>query len=201
MGLQRLQALWLCRAIRGLWPDRNPLRRRTDRLEVYLLGGLLVAATAGGPFAVRAATRDAYVTAQRARQEQLATVHQVPATLSVPASAPNGYAVGSSVLAQASWTSANGTRHSGLVPVIPGSPRGTSVSVWTDASGNLSSPPLTISEVTGQADAAEAATIIVIVVGYGAGAVAIRQLTNRRRMAAWDEDWLITAQSWNHHQS
>ncbi len=201
MGLQRLQGLWLCRAIRGLWPDRNPLRRWTDRLEVYLLGGLLVAAIAGAPFAVRTATHEAYVTALHARQVQLATVHQAPATLTTAAGAPNGYSVGTSVLAQASWTSANGMHHSGLVPVMPGSPRGTAVSVWTDASGNLTSPPLTIAEVAGQADAARAATIIVIVVAYGVGAAATRQLINRRRMAAWDEDWLVTARSWNHHQS
>jgi hypothetical protein len=201
MGLQRLQALWLCRAIRGLWPDRNPLRRRTDRLEVYLLGGLLAAAVAGTPFAVRVATHDAYLSALHTRQEQLATVHQVAAVLTAPASAPNGYSVGSSVLAQASWTSANDVHHAGLVPVVPGSPRGTSVTVWTDPSGNLASPPLTVAEVNGQADAARAAAIIVIVVAYGTGAAATRQLLNRRRMAAWDEDWLVTARSWNHHQS
>jgi len=201
MGLQRLQALWLSRAVRGLWPDRNPLRRRTDRLEVYLLGGLLVAAVAGTPFAAQAASHDAYVTALHARQAQLASLHEVAAALTVRAVQPGGYSLGTSVLTEASWTAASGGRHSGLVPVMPGSPRGTAVTVWIDGSGNLASPPLTLTEVVGQADAARAGTIIALVVTYGAGAAATRQLLNRRRMAAWDEDWLVTARVWNHHQS
>ena len=32
---------------------------------------------------------------------------------------------------------------------------------------------------------------------YIAGAAAIRQLMNRRRMAAWDADWVATAPTWN----
>jgi hypothetical protein len=201
MGLQRLQALWLCRAARGLWPDRNPLRRRTDRLEAYLLGGLLVAAVTGTPFAAQAASHDAYLVALSARQEQLATLHEVAAALTEPASSPGGYSLGSSVLAEASWTAAGGARHSGLVPVVPGSPRGTAVTVWIDGNGNLASPPLTLAEVVGQAGAARAGTIIALIVAYGAGAAATRQLLNRRRMAAWDEDWQVTARTWNHHQS
>jgi hypothetical protein len=197
MGLQRLQALWLCRAVRGLWPDRNPLRRRTDRLEVYLLGGLLVAAVAGTPFAARAASHDAYDTALHARQEQLASLHAVAAVLAERATPPGGYSLGSSVLAEANWTAASGAHRSGLVPAVPGSPRGTAVTVWTDGSGNLTSPPLTLAEVVGQADAAEAGTIIAIVVAYGAGVTATRQLLNRRRMAAWEADWLATARTWN----
>src|ERR1700753_1798194 len=35
---------WLGRQVRGLRPDRNPLRRGTDRLETCLLAGLLAAA-------------------------------------------------------------------------------------------------------------------------------------------------------------
>jgi hypothetical protein len=201
MGLQRLQALWPCRVVRGLWPDRNPLRRRTDRLEVYLLGGLLAATAAGAPFAVRAAGHEAYLTSLHVRQQQLTTVHQVPAVLVKPANPPGGYSLDTSVLAEASWTSAGGIHHSGLVPVLPGSPPGYPVKVWTDRSGDLASPPLTIPEVAAQAEAARVGTAIALVVAYGAGAAATRQLLNRRRMAAWDADWVVTARTWNHHQS
>ena len=31
------------RAVRGLWPDRNPLRRTSDRIEAVIAGGLVVA--------------------------------------------------------------------------------------------------------------------------------------------------------------
>ena len=48
-----------------------------------------------------------------------------------------------------------------------------------------------------QADAATVGVIVGAGVVYIVGAAAIRQLLNRRRMAAWDADWLATAPAWN----
>ena len=67
--------------MRGAWPDRNPLRRRTDRLETCLLAGLFVAAAAGAPFAAQAAGHASYADAAHARQAQLAARHEVTAVL------------------------------------------------------------------------------------------------------------------------
>ena len=50
------------------------------------------------------------------------------------------------------------------------------------------------------ADNPPLATIGVVVaagVFYITAAAAIRQLANRRRMAAWDADWVTTAPLWN----
>jgi hypothetical protein len=88
-------------------------------------------------------------------------------------------------------------RRSGAVPAKPGSSTGTTVTVWTYANGYLASPPLTTAEVAGQADAAMAGAIAGVGIVCVAGAGAIRQVVNRRRMAAWDADWLATAQTWN----
>jgi hypothetical protein len=71
------------------------------------------------------------------------------------------------------------------------------VPVWTDPNGYLASPPLLMSEVTGDADAARAGAVAGVVVVCVAGAAATRQLVNRRRMAAWEADWLVTARTWN----
>ena len=75
--------------------------------------------------------------------------------------------------------------------------KGTPVAIWTDASGYLGSPPLAVSEVASQADAATTGVIVVAGVAYLASAAAVRQLLNRRRMAAWDADWAATAPAWN----
>jgi len=192
------QQRWLYRAVRGARPDRNPLRRRTDRVETFLLAGLFVAAAAATPFAAQAASRAADTTALHARQEQLATTHQVPATLTQAAGADTEYTLSTDVLAQATWTSLGGVRRSGEVPAAPGSPAGTVVSVWTDDdSGYLASPPLTAAEAAGQADTAMIGAIAGIAVASLGGAAAIRLVLNQRRMAAWDADWLATAQVWN----
>jgi hypothetical protein len=188
---------WLWRAVRGIRPDRNPLRRRTDRLEACLLAGLFTAGAVATPFAAQAASHAAYQGALQARQEQLTTRHQVRAALTETAGPVGGYALTTAVLVPASWTSVQGVRRSGAVPARPESPAGTLVPVWTDANGYLASPPLVMSEVTGDADAARAGAVGGMAVLCVAGATAIRQLLNRRRMAAWEADWLATAPTWN----
>jgi hypothetical protein len=83
------------------------------------------------------------------------------------------------------------------VPAEPGSRKGTSIGVWTDRNGYLDSPPLDVSEAASQADAATVGVIVAGGVVYIIGAAAIGQLMNRRRMAAWDADWVATAPTWN----
>jgi len=173
------------------------LRRGIDRLETCLLVGLFVALAVLTPFAARLAGHASYLSALHARQEQLVTRHEVRAVLTDDAGQVSGYSLSAYVLTPATWTSVAGVRRSGEVPAEPGSRKGTVVTVWTDGSGYLDSPPLGVPEIASQADAAAAGVIVGAGVAYIAGAAAIRQLLNRRRMAAWDADWLATAQTWN----
>jgi hypothetical protein len=197
-GLPPAQGWWLPRAIRGAWLDRNPLRRGVDRLETCLLVGLFIVLAAGAPFAVQAAGRASYAGALQARQEQQATRHEVQAVLTSQAPPISGYALNTSVLTEATWTSASGVRRSGVVPAPPGSPKGSAVTVWTDdGSGYLDSPPLTMAEAAGQADAAMVGAAVGLGLLYLAGAGVIEHVLHRRRMAAWEADWLATAPAWN----
>ena len=194
---QSVRCCWPLRAIRGARPDRNPLRRGIDRLETCLLVGLFVALAAVTPFAARLAGHTFYQSALHARQEQLVTRHEVRAVLTDDAGPVSTYSLSAYVLTEASWTSVGGVPRSGAVPAEPGSPKGTAVTVWTDGSGYLDSPPLALSEVASQAEAATIGAIVAAGVVYIGGAAAIRQLFNRRRMAAWDADWVATAPAWN----
>jgi len=196
-GSHSVRCCWPLRAIRGARPDRNPLRRGLDRLETCLLVGLFVALAVLTPFAARLAGHASYLSALHARQEQLVTRHEVRAVLTDDAGQVSGYSLSAYVLTQATWTSAGGVPRSGDVPAAPSSPKGTAVTVWTDDSGYLDSPPLALSEVTSQADAATIGVIVAAGVLYICGAAAIRQVLNRRRMAAWDADWVATAPAWN----
>lgn len=191
------QELWLVRGVRGARPDRNPLRRRTDRLETYLLAGLFVAAAAGAPFAAQAAGRAWHADATQTRQAQLAARHEVKAVLAQSAGVLGEYTLSSQVPTLASWKSTAGTLRAGDVPALPGSPSGTLVNVWTDADGYLVSPPLTVTEVADQTDAARVTAVGGVILGYMASTLAIRQLLNRRRMAAWEADWVAKARVWN----
>jgi len=191
------QGRWLYRTLRGRRLDRNPLRRGTDRLETCLLAGLFVAAATGAPFAAQAASHASYAGARHAQQEQLATRHQVRAVLTQDAAQLSAYTLSANVPTQATWTSVAGVRRSGEVPAAPGSRKGTVVTVWTNGSGYLDSPPLTTVEIADQADAVTAGAVAGTVIAYAVGAGVIRRLLNRRRMTAWDADWLATARTWN----
>ena len=91
---RRPRTYWLGRVLRGRRLDRNPLRRRSDRVETAVLGLLLAAFLAGLPFAAHVAGSWGYATSAREAQAQRASLHQVPATLLKAAPAWNGYANG-----------------------------------------------------------------------------------------------------------
>ena len=191
------QGRWLGRLVRGLRPDRNPLRRTSDRVESYLLAGLMVVALAGAPFAAQAASHAAYAGATRAQQAQQAARHQVPAVLTQDAGSTVSAYLGSLTSVQATWTSVTGVKHAGQIMATAGSAKGSTVIVWTDAAGNLTNPPLQPSQVSGQGYMAALGAVVGVGVVYLCATVIVRRVLNRRRMAAWAADWAVTARAWN----
>ena len=182
------------RAVRGLWPDRNPLRRTLDRVEAVVVGGLAVAFLAGAPLAAVVAGHAAYSIGSRTAHAQQAAWHQVPGVLlaTAPVSGYGHYQA--TVLAR--WTAPNGTRHTGTIPVPPGARAGRTVMVWVDTAGRLTGPPLQLSQVRGQA--ALATMLTPIAVGFillCTGAL-VHAVLGRQRLAAWDADWQTTEPQW-----
>jgi hypothetical protein len=87
-------------------PDRNPLRRPSDRIEAAVLGLLLAAFLAAAPFAAHAAgnwARTRFTAEQRA---QVSAVHQVRAILLQAPLNWNAYLYGVALgpVADARWT-------------------------------------------------------------------------------------------------
>lgn len=113
------------------------------------------------------------------------------------ADAGNGYTADSQVLAQATWRAPDGSPRTGQVMATSGAPKGSPTLIWTDSSGHLTGPPLTESQIAGQADLAGAAAAGGLAVLVLCESVIIRRLLDRRRMAAWDADWTVTEPMWN----
>lgn len=184
----------IARAVRGLWPDRNPLRRRIDRIEAVAAGGLAVAFLAGAPVAVVVAHHIAYTLGARAAYAEQSW-RQVPAVLLTDAPA-SGYAAAAAV-APARWTAPGGRFHTGTISVPPGTRAGSTVTVWVDGSGDVTSaPPLRLSQVRTQA--VLAAVLAALIYGQlllGTGAAAHWWLERRRR-AAWATEWQVTEPQW-----
>jgi hypothetical protein len=182
------------RVVRGLWPDRNPLRRRLDRVEGVVVGGLAVAFLAGAPIATVAAWHVAYSYGARATHAQQAAWHRVPAVLL--AAAPTYGYTGYQPEVRARWTAPDGARRTGTVPAQPGQRAGSTVMVWADAAGRLTGPPLQAQQARGQAFlAAVLAPVLLGEMLLAAGQLA-HYLLGRRRLAAWDAEWRATGPQW-----
>lgn len=169
----------------------------SDKVETLVVGGSLVAAVIGAPFAAQLAAEVCHADAASARQAELTSRHKVPAVIVQSTSGEStGYTLQSQVLVKAVWTAPSGTRRTGNVLAAPGDPVGTTVYTWTDANGNVTTAPLTLGQVAGQSDLAAAGAVASIGFLFLCETMIVHQVLTRRRMAAWGEDWAVTAPQW-----
>jgi hypothetical protein len=172
------------RMARGLWPDCNPLRRRSDRAEAGMLAVLIMAFLVGGPLIALIAWRLTFSAAFTTAEAQHAGWRQVPAVLLADASSSGYY----DPSVPARWTGPDGTPRTGTVYPGPGAQAGTTTAIWVNRSGRQMRWPLSPFQATTQAD-----IVAVIAVQFwgmillGAGILG-RHLIDARRMAAWDAD-------------
>jgi len=192
---RRPGSTWLGRLARGWRPDRNPLRRGSDRAETAILGVLLTGFLVGAPLAAHAAGSWAYAGSAREAQAQQAALHQVRATL-LQAAAPmasGGYGFD----ANARWNAPDGHVCTGQVFVPGVAAAGSTVMVWTNQAGQLTDPPLQHGQVAGRVVSAQVLAVAglavtLLIVGWAA-----RWVLDRRRMAAWGAEWLVGGPRWS----
>ncbi|MFE0255787.1 hypothetical protein [Streptomyces sp. NPDC059010] len=173
---------------------RNPLRRRSDLIEAWVVltgwalvfvGSILAGLTSAGAF-----ERDA----ERKRAES----RRVPAVLvedaqdRVSMRGTSDYRVWATVR----WTATDGSTHTDEARVPVRARAGSTVTVWTDGNGRITVDPLT------EGEARLHAVFGGVMVGTGAGGVVwgavwvVRRGLERRRMAQWDTEWERIGTRW-----
>ncbi len=177
--------------------DRNPLRRRIDRVEAGMLAGLIMAFLIGAPVLVAGAGHLARAAGLRALRTQ-ATWSQVSAT--VPSAAPNQSDEFSgqldTVLLPGRWTAPDGQPRSGLIPASPGVAVGNTARIWVSRSGSLTGAPRGRSELLGWTPIAEVGTAIVLAFIFFLAVRLQRWLFERRRLACWHRAWQAQEPRW-----
>ncbi|WP_406360013.1 hypothetical protein OID55_06370 [Streptomyces sp. NBC_00715] len=176
---------------------RNPLRRRDDVIEawmvllvwtVILLGGALV-----GVVTARAA--DASFT--RLRHDR----HSVPAVLlegsgsTVPSGEGSRY---DQVRTTVRWTAADGSVHTGRALVETGHKAGSPVDVWLNGKGRLTAAPPSVGAAAAEAGLlgfGAAAAFGGLVIGAGAFA---RWRLDQYRYERWEHEWDRLGPQWGH---
>ncbi|GLX01608.1 hypothetical protein [Microtetraspora sp. NBRC 16547] len=184
------------RLARWLGFDRNPLRRRCDRIEaitrLIAVMGVAVAVVLGILFGARA-----YGDGLRAEAAQAHSRHLTRATMlqDVPARglSPSGVAVGHG---QAEWTTGTGVHRTGVVEAPPGKSAGDVVLIWTDDHGAPVRRP----------QDRETTVVGAITVGAGlpTGAAALlallvlatRTVNQRRATRVWEAQWSVVEPMW-----
>jgi hypothetical protein len=188
---------WLSRLLRGLRPDRNPLRRGSDRAETVVLAALLAAFLAVAPFAALAAGHWAFASATREAQAQRAGLSLVTATLVRKAPVWSGDGSGTDVVTQARWRAPDGQARTGEVIVTAGALTGGTVRIWIDRTGRLVNPPLTRDQVAGRTQLAAGAAVAGLATILAATGGLTRRSLDRRRLAGWDAEWLANGPRWS----
>lgn len=172
------------RLARGLWPDRNPLRRSSDRAEAGLLALLVIAFLVGAPLIALIAWRLTLSTTFTTVEARHVGWRQVPAVLLD--NAPGSVAYDLPV--PATWTAPDGAARTGVVYPSPGARAGTTTPIWVNAAGRQVSWPVTPRQATTEADlfAAISAPLWGLIL-FAAGVVGDAWI-DARRMAGWDAD-------------
>jgi len=174
--------------------DRNPLRRRWDRLEsvTLVVAAVLFALCAVPAVAVAGAFHADGVAAERhGRWVEARLLADAPAPMRV---SPESTMVRTT--AKVRWSDADGTVRTGVAPVVPGTEAGTTVRLWLAPGGKLvTGPPDRLETVTRAVFAGVGVQLLaggVLLLGY----LTIRRLLDRRRAAAWDAAWSAADLRW-----
>ncbi|MFR0354373.1 Rv1733c family protein [Streptomyces sediminimaris] len=175
---------------------RNPLRRRVDVVEAWVVVAAWLVTLVAGVLAGLAATASVEHGLARERVEWRQTVALLTEKAPGKAADRPAGATGRQVWGRVRWKGQDGSRHTGQVRVGAGSAAGSAVTVWTDPHGELVTKPPTASQ------ARMRSVLIGVLVGLSAAAVPFvggRVLCGRlerRRMARWDAEWARFGPRW-----
>lgn len=183
------------RRSRVLGWERNPVRRRIDRIEASMLALLVVLFLVGAPVLAGVAGRGIRAAGLR---EQHAESSWRPVWAIVQPGVAYGdfrWAPGT-VGRPARWTAPDGQPRSGWVLVRPGAVAGSRSRVWVNRRGALTHAPLGRAQIQDRTSIARVLTIcgacVLLFFAGGAG----RYLLRQRRLAGWDKDWRAVEPRW-----
>ncbi|WDF43922.1 hypothetical protein PBV52_47630 [Streptomyces sp. T12] len=178
-----------------LWRWRgNPLRRRDDIVEGWVVLAVWAVVLVGGTLAGLVTAHAAEVEFARQRAER----HSVRAVLRADVPASTTAAGGTRALAKISWTTPGGDTHTDNTLVDRGQRAGAEVVVWLDGRGELAIEPPSPTEAAIEAGVlGTAAALGLAGTAFGTGAL-VRWRLDRRRIDRWGREWDLVGPRWGH---
>ncbi|MEH0448950.1 hypothetical protein QA811_36310 [Streptomyces sp. B21-102] len=180
-----------------LWRWRNnPLRRRDDIVEAWIVLAVWAVVAVGGTVAGLVTAHAADDTFARQRTDRQAV--QAVLLDDVPRTA---LAMGGTVdrrMTAVSWRTPEGSPRTDETLADTGLKAGAHITVWQDSQGRLIAAPPSTTEATiesGFLGTVAAASLAGLV--FGAGAV-VRWRLDRRRIDQWGREWDLVGPQWGH---
>ncbi|WP_327115608.1 hypothetical protein OHB12_02065 [Nocardia sp. NBC_01730] len=183
------------RTCRRVGLDRNPLRRKEDRLQavvamflalVFLLVVPVLAVTVGGRV---------YHAETAAVQARTAQLHQVDATVIETGKAPLYAPI---MPARVSWKDADSVTHTGDYQSTTVVEPGSTVSIWLNEGGTIVEPPSSTQAASKAVLLTSGAAFGVFVVLAG-NYFLLRRGLDRRRLHKWESEWTAADLTWGGH--
>ncbi|KAA9152994.1 hypothetical protein FPZ12_035730 [Amycolatopsis acidicola] len=181
---------------------RNPLARRSDRVEAAMLLvvvlGLLIALPLAGIVGAHTYSGQLAVSAEQRGSRHLSTatlLQDAPTPVPASDSAYLGNGTGSAGTA-AHWTVAGGAERFGTIAADPGTPAGTKVPIWLTDSGDPVPAPLTPSDAATTSVLAGIFSWLVAALALAAVYWMARFVLDRRRAVRWDREWAHVGDRW-----
>ncbi len=188
------------RLARRLGLDRNPLRRATDRALSWIRVAVVAAFLTGGPLVALGVGSWMHHAATAEARRQAAQRHTARAVLLEPTPPPVATMAiprwGDQAWVRARWEVNGAATRTGHVLATLGLPAGSLVTIWLDASGRLTVPPLQPGQITDRTVAVAALAPAILAIALLAALWLARRLVNRRRLADWDAAWSAVGPEW-----
>jgi hypothetical protein len=198
-----MRAFWLAvlRTGRFLRPDRNQLRRRTDRIEARIIVIMLACMLLGAPILAVLVGHTVLAAGTRKEQAAAATLYRVPARLltgptKAEALGSGQFSIVWSGTARARWTAPDGTQRTGEINVSSGANAGSTAWLWTNVDGRAASPPISRPALTALAITLAAVTPLLLGLLLAVGYRVARFGLDRSRLAEWERAWWLIGPEW-----
>ncbi|MDQ1013987.1 Rv1733c family protein [Streptomyces afghaniensis] len=175
---------------------RNALKRRIDVVEAWVvLAGWVFALLVGVCAGLMAAGA-----VERAVERQQAESRQVSAVAveDAPGPSPAREASDHRVWVKVRWTAPDGSSHTEQARVPPRTPAGSTIPLWVNRSGDITTPPVSGGEAWLHTSVG-GGLAGVLAGGMVLGAAWLTRLClDRRRMAQWEAEWerIDTRRGW-----
>jgi hypothetical protein len=183
---------------RRLGFDHNPLRRRLDLIDGWLVPAVIAAFVILGPLVAGGAGLWVHADNAAAQRAQRSW-HEVRATVLQPVPGPAMSGNGSNswlVWTPARWT-AGGRSRVGNVPAPAGTSKDAAVPVWLNRAGQVQVPPLTAGAARDRTVVAAMLALACLAVLLTILAAVARWLLDRKRLAGWETAWRSVGPQWS----